>query len=148
MRNDDALTSLIIRNAIEIHRSHGPGLFESACEVMLADSLEAAGVTVERQVAVPIHYRGRIIAEGYRLDLLVDRQVVVEVKSVEKLAPIHSQQLLTYLRFGGFKVGLLLNFGAGTLRDGLKRLVNDFTPADDSPLLVNRRHSSNNSITS
>ena len=148
MRHDEALTNTIIGEAIAIHRALGPGLLESACEAILADALEQRGLLVERQLPISIRYRDRSIAAGYRLDLLVDRQVVVEVKSVEKLAPIHSQQLLTYLRFGGFKVGLLLNFGAGTLRDGLKRLVNDFTPADDSPLLVNRRHSSNNSITS
>ncbi len=138
MRRDDAPTSLIIKEAIAIRRSFGPGLFESACEAMLADALQAAGVLVERQLPVPIRYRNRTNTEGYRLDLLVDRQVVVEIESLEKLALIHSQQLLTYLRLGGFQIGLLLNFGAGTLNDGLKRLVNDFTPSGDSPLLVNR----------
>jgi GxxExxY protein len=135
---DDALTNLIIGEAIAIHRTLGPGLLESACEAILADALEQQGLRVERQLAVPIRYRNRTIAAAYRLDLLVDHQIVVEIKSIEKLAPIHSQQLLTYLRLGGFQLGLLLNFGAGTLRDGLKRLVNNYAPTDDSPLLVNR----------
>lgn len=135
---DDALTNLIIGEAIAIHRTLGPGLLESACEAILADALEQQGLRVERQLAVPIRYRNRTIAAAYRLDLLVDNQIVIEIKSIEKLAPIHSQQLLTYLRLGGFQLGLLLNFGAGTLRDGLKRLVNNYAPSDDSPLLVNR----------
>jgi iron complex transport system substrate-binding protein len=138
MRDADALTDLILREAIAIHRGLGPGLFESAYEVVLADSLEREGLRVERQVAVPIEYRGRTIAEGYRIDLLIDRTVVVECKSVDKLAPVHSQQILSYLRLGGFKLGLLLNFGAGTLKEGVKRFANDYRKSSGSRLRVNQ----------
>lgn len=87
---------------------------------------------------MPIQFRGRDIKEAYRLDLLVERLVVVECKSVEKLSTVHSQQLLTYLRLGGFPIGLLLNFGEGRLIDGVKRLVNNYQPPSPSALAVNR----------
>ena len=136
MPRDHQLTDLILGESIEIHRALGPRLFEATYEVVLADALEQAGVRVERQFVVPIRFRGRTIAEGYRLDLLVERQVVVECKSLEKLLPVHSQQLLAYLRLGGFPIGLLLNFGEGRLMDGVKRLVNNYRPTD-STLRIN-----------
>jgi len=137
MAHTDQVTETIIREAIAIHRQLGPRLFETTYEVVLADALESAGLRVERQVLVPIQYRGREINEAYRLDLLVERMVVVECKSVEKLSPVHSQQLLTYLRLGGFPIGLLLNFGEGRLVDGVKRLVNNYQPPTESMLRVN-----------
>ena len=134
VRAIDDITSLILRESIAIHRAVGPGLFEHAYELILADALLAAGLTVERQVPVPIRYRERTIADGYRIDLLVEGQVVVEIKSVEKLAPVYTQQVLTYLRFGGYRVGMILNFSAPTMVDGVKRVVNGFT--DEVPLRV------------
>jgi iron complex transport system substrate-binding protein len=138
MRHDDQITETILREAIAIHRDLGPRLFEATYELLLADALQAAGLRVERQVSVPIQFRGRDIKEAYRLDLLVERLVVVECKSVEKLSTVHSQQLLTYLRLGGFPIGLLLNFGEGRLVDGVKRLVNNYQPPPESALRLNR----------
>jgi GxxExxY protein len=136
---DEEITERVLREAIAIHRDLGPRLFEATYELVLADALERAGLAVERQVTVPIQYRGRDIVEAYRLDLLVERRIAVECKSVEKLAAVHTQQLLTYLRLGGFPIGLLLNFGEGRLVDGVRRLVNDYQPPRDSTLRVNQR---------
>ena len=135
-RHDDAMTEIIIREAITIHRDLGPGLLESAYETFLAFALQVCGLRVERQVPVPIRYRGQTVEVGYRIDLLVERSVVVEIKSIDKLAPNHTQQALTHIRLGGYPTGLLLNFGAGLLRDGLKRLVNDHPYEGNSPVLV------------
>ena len=132
-RPDDALTEVIIREAIEIHRMFGPGLLESAYEALLAAALEDLGLRVDRQVAVPIRYRGRRIKVAYRIDLLVERAVVVEIKSIEKVVPPHSQQLLTHLRFGGYRTGLLMNFAGATLREGLSRIVNDRWTGGSAP---------------
>ena len=94
-RDDDTITEIIIREAITIHRDLGPGLLESAYETFLAFALEECGLQVDRQVPVPVRYRGRTVEVGYRIDLLVERRVVVEIKSIEKLAPAHTQQGLT-----------------------------------------------------
>jgi len=134
-RQDDVITEIIIREAITIHRDLGPGLLESAYEAFLAFALQECGLRVERQVPVPIRYRGQTVEVGYRIDLLVERRVVVEIKSIDKLAPSHTQQALTHIRLGGYPTGLLLNFGAGMLRDGLKRLVNDRPYDGGSPAL-------------
>ena len=138
MRDADLLTDFIIGEAIAIHRELRSGLFESTYEIVLADALQRAGLAVERQKLVPIVYAGRTITEAYRLDLLVEQRVVVECKAMDRLAPIHSQQLLTHLRLGGYPVGLLLNFGAEVLRDGIKRVVNHLPPLDGSRVVVNR----------
>jgi GxxExxY protein len=113
----------IIGAAIEVHRELGPGLLESSYEICLARELELRGISFEFELPLPLEYKGVRLDCGYRLDLLVAGAVIVEVKSVEKLAPIHDAQLLTYLKLTGVKVGLLINFNVVVLKAGLKRLV-------------------------
>ncbi len=119
----DSLTGEIIGAAIAVHKALGPGLLESAYQACLRHELGHRGIVVESEVPVPIEYRGLQLECGYRIDLLVGDAVIVEVKSVEKLAPVHEAQLLTYLRLARKTKGLLLNFNAPYLRDGIKRMV-------------------------
>jgi GxxExxY protein len=119
------LTEAIIGAAIAVHRELGPGLLESAYEACLEYELKDHGLSVERQKELPVRYRGVLVECGYRLDLLVGGKVIVELKAVEKLQPIHEAQLLSYLKLSGCNVGLLLNFNVRMLRDGLKRMVHD-----------------------
>jgi GxxExxY protein len=116
------LTEKIIGCAIEVHRHLGPGLLESTYESALCVELEIAGLRYQRQVCVPVVYKGRTIGE-YRLDLLVEDAVIVEIKSVERFDPLFEAQLLTYLRVTGKKIGLLLNFNSHLLKDGIKRVI-------------------------
>jgi GxxExxY protein len=118
----DPLTERIIGCAIEVHRTLGPGLLESAYVEALTVELAEAGLRFARQVPVPLTYKGRYLGE-YRLDLLVEDAVVVEVKAVERFDPVHEAQLLTYLRLTGKRVGLLINFNQRLLREGIKRRV-------------------------
>ncbi|QYK46750.1 MAG: GxxExxY protein [Phycisphaeraceae bacterium] len=119
----DSLTGEIIGAAITVHEALGPGLLESAYQACLRHELGHRGIAVESEVAVPLEYRGLQLECGYRIDLLVCGAVVVEVKSVEKLLPVHEAQLLTYLRLARKSKGLLLNFNSPYLRDGIKRMV-------------------------
>jgi GxxExxY protein len=119
-------TELIIGAGIQVHRELGPGLLESAYEACLEFELKAIGLLVERQKALPVRYRDVVVECGYRIDLLVEGKVIVELKSIEKLAPIHDAQLLSYLRLSGCHVGLLMNFNVRALRDGIKRIVYNF----------------------
>jgi len=114
---------LVIGAAIEVHRALGPGLLESAYEECLCHELSLKGVRFERQVPQPVTYKGVKLECGYRLDLVVAGKLIVEVKAVDALHPIHTAQLLTYLKLSGHRVGLLLNFHSVVLKDGLKRLV-------------------------
>ena len=135
----DGVTQNVIDSAIRIHRDLGPGLFESVYEMALAHALEKRGLTVRRQHLVTFEYDGIVFEEAFRIDLLVERRVIVELKSLDKLAPVHAKQLLTYLRLADLQLGLLINFGAPTLKEGLRRVVNGL-PASASPRLrVNRR---------
>ena len=109
--------------AFAVHRALGPGLLESVYEVCLSEELRQAGLAVERQVGIPVAYGAVRLDVGYRLDLLVDKSVVVEVKSIDALASIHAAQLLTYLRFSGFRLGSLINFNTVRLKDGFRRFV-------------------------
>ena len=109
--------------AFTVHRTLGPGLLESVYEACLAEELERAGLSVERQVGIPISYRAARMDIGFRLDLLVERAVVVEIKSIDALASIHVAQVLTYLRFSGVRLGYLINFNTLRLKDGFRRLV-------------------------
>ena len=122
------LTEAIIGAALEVHRQLGPGLLEQAYEACLSFELLSRGLEIERQKALPVTYKGQPLDfVGYRLDLLVEQAVVVEVKAIEKLERVHSAQLLSYLRFSGCRVGLLFNFNVSFLtRDGVKRVVNRF----------------------
>jgi len=116
----------MIGAAIEVHRHLGPGLLESAYEACLAYELRDLGFKLEQQKPLPVVYKNVRLDCGYRLDLVVEDSVVVEVKAVEQLAPIHDAQLLSYLRLSGKSVGLLINFHVRVLKSGLKRIVNDF----------------------
>jgi len=120
----DALSNEIIGAAIEVHRTLGPGLLESVYETCLFHELRLKDIPCERQVAVPVQYKGIRLDCGYQLDLLVDKQVIVELKAVDALKPIHEAQLLTYLRLTNLWLGLLINFNVPVLRNGIKRLVN------------------------
>jgi GxxExxY protein len=120
------ITDRIISAAIAVHRELGPGLLESAYEACLVYELIQHGLSVERQKSVPVTYRGVKIDCGYRIDLLVEDKVVVELKAVERLEPIHEAQLLSYLKLSGYQIGLLVNFNVRMLKQGIKRLVNNF----------------------
>ncbi|MBI3363140.1 MAG: GxxExxY protein [Chloroflexi bacterium] len=120
------ITGLIIACAIDVHRALGPGLLESAYEACTAFDLVERGRKVERQKPMPIVYKKVSLDVGYRLDLLVDDLVIVEVKSVDRLASIHHAQLLSYLKLSGCKVGLLINFNVTVLKSGIHRVVNGF----------------------
>ncbi len=119
------ITEIIIGAAMAVHRELGPGLLESAYEACLAYELPDRGLSVERQKALPVRYRGVNVDCGYRIDLLVEGKVVVELKAVERLEAIHKAQLLSYLKLSGCKVGLLINFNVKVLKDGIRRLVNE-----------------------
>lgn len=119
----EELTEKIVGAAIEVHRVLGPGLLESAYEACLCRELEMRGVRFSRQFAVPVEYKGEKLDCGYRVDVLVEELVVVELKCVEKVEPIHTAQLLTYLKLAHKRVGLLINFHVPTLREGITRRV-------------------------
>lgn len=116
-----------MNTAVEIHKRLGPGLLESVYEAVLAKKLEQLGLQIARQVVVPIKYEDLTLDEGFRTDLIVNNAVCLKLKSVERFAPVHSKQLLTYLKLLNLEVGLLINFGAPTLKEGLHRIVNHFT---------------------
>lgn len=119
----NAITDKIIGAAIEVHRALGAGLLESAYEACLAYELTLRGLKVEEQKPIPLVYKEVHLEVGYRLDLLVENAVIVEVKAVEQLAPVHEAQLLSYLKLSGKRLGLLINFNVPVLRDGIRRMV-------------------------
>jgi GxxExxY protein len=125
--NLNQITQAIIGAAIEVHRRLGPGLLESAYQECLCRELFERGISFERERALPVEYKGIRLECGYRLDMLVAGEVVVEIKAVEALAPVHEAQLLTYLRLGGWQVGLLINFNVPILKQGIRRKVMGFT---------------------
>jgi len=120
------ITETIIGAAIAVHRTFGPGLLESAYESCLAYDLMREGLKVQQQKPLPVVYRGVNLECGYRLDLMVEDEVIVEIKSIEKLLPIHKAQLMSYLKLSGCKVGLLINFNVEVLKNGIQRIVNNF----------------------
>jgi len=123
MNDIDRVTEKIVGAAIEVHRHLGPGLLESTYETCLAYELQSAGLKVERQKSLPVIYKKIAIDQGYRLDLLVEGQVIVELKSIEKLTSVHEAQILSYLKLSGCKVGLLINFNVKLLKYGVRRFV-------------------------
>ena len=123
MRENDIGTQ-ILEAAIRVHRALGPGLLESVYETILARDLTNLGLMVERQIAVPIIYEGVVFNEGFRADLIVEKKVLLELKSVERTTPAHKKQVQTYLRLTGIKLGYLLNFGEDVLKSGITRCVN------------------------
>jgi GxxExxY protein len=117
------LTGSVIGSAVEVHRALGPGLLESVYEKCLCHELTLQGIHFERQQPLPVKFKGVMLDCGYRLDLIVSDAVVVEIKSVETILPVHEAQILTYLKLGGWSVGLLINFNVPVLKDGIKRIV-------------------------
>ncbi len=129
MRDINQITGAIVDASYRLHTRIGPGLVESVYEAVLARTLEQQGLTVERQKAISFDLDGMRFEQAFRVDLLVEGSVVVECKSVEKLAPVHAKQVLTYLRLLNLPIGLLINFGAARLNDGVHRIVNSRTSA-------------------
>ncbi|MGH7575968.1 MAG: GxxExxY protein [Longimicrobiales bacterium] len=132
----DSMTEAIIGEAIEVHRELGPGLLESTYEACLGALLVRRGLQVERQVTMPLTFRGVSIDCGYRLDILVERRLVVELKTVAKLEAVHMAQMMTYLKLSGCVVGLLINFNVARLTDGVRRVVRGYperTSASSDP---------------
>ena len=122
--NENAIATKVVDAAVHIHSRLGPGLLESVYEVVLARELEHRGLRVERQVPIPIDYDGLRFDEGFRADILVEGKVILELKSVEQLAKVHHKQLFTYLKLADKRLGLLLNFGADLMKEGIRRIVN------------------------
>ncbi|HCA59413.1 MAG TPA: GxxExxY protein [Blastocatellia bacterium] len=120
----DSITEKIIGCAIKVHRALGPGLLEKTYEVCLAHEIVKEGLVVRRQVELPVIYDGLRLDAGYRIDLLVEERVIVELKTVEQFHPIHEAQLISYLKLSNLKVGLLINFNVTMLKSGVKRLMN------------------------
>ena len=123
LREDDLLTRRIIGFAIEVHRELRPGLLESAHEECLCFELKHHGLTFKRQVPLPVVYKSVRLNCGYRLDVVIQEQVILELKTVERLMPIHEAQTLTYMKLSGIRAGLLLNFNSAVLKDGIRRLM-------------------------
>jgi GxxExxY protein len=121
---ENEIATIVVDTAIQIHRRSGPGLLESVYEVILAHKIRQAGLTVERQAPIPIRFDDLMFDEGFRADLLIESKVIVELKSVEQLSPVHSKQVLTQLRLTGFRLGLLINFGEMLLKNGIHRIAN------------------------
>jgi iron complex transport system substrate-binding protein len=132
----EELARVAIDCGYHIHRDLGPGLLESVYEAVLAASLARRGLYVERQKSLDIEYGGLVRREGFRVDLIIERRLILALKSVERLAPVHGKQLLTYLRLAKQRLGLLMNFGAATFKEGLKRVVNGHTGFAPSRLRV------------
>ena len=122
--NENEIGDTLLGAAIKVHSALGPGLLESAYETCLVHEIGQRGLNVRRQVALPLIYDGIKLDAGYRLDLLINDQVIVELRSVEKFLPLHTTQLLSYLKLSGLKLGYLLNFNVAHMRDGNKRIVN------------------------
>lgn len=121
---ENEIATQVVDAAYHIHTKLGPGLFESVYEVVLAHELTKRGLQAERQVTVPIEYEGMTFDEGFRADVIVENKLIVEIKSIEKLANVHKKQVLTYLRLTDMKLGLLINFGEALIKDGIVRVVN------------------------
>ena len=130
MKELNRITGLVVDAAYKIHIELGPGLLESVYEVVLARTLEKRGMQVERQKVVRFEYDGMVFDEGFRTDLIVEGKVLVELKSVQQLTPVYNKQVLTYLRLMNLRVGLLINFGGYTLKEGLQRIVNNLAATE------------------
>ena len=137
LKDIDLITGDVIDVSMRIHRELGPGLLESVYEIVLAAKLEAMGYDVLRQVPTDIEFEGLRFPAAFRIDLLVDQRLIVEIKSVERINAAHAKQLLTYLRLTKQPVGLLINFGGATLKEGVRRLVNNHYPSASPRLCAN-----------
>jgi len=122
--HENDIAEAIVDASFKVHTVLGPGLLESVYEAALCHELQQRGFKVTRQQAIPVSYEGVTLDEGFRADLIVEDKIILELKSVEQLAPVHKKQLLTYLKLSGKKLGFLVNFGAGLIKDGIVRIVN------------------------
>jgi GxxExxY protein len=138
VRDLEELASVAVDCGFKLHKELGPGLLESVYEAVMAASLARRGLAVDRQRPIPIEYDGMMLGEGFRADLLIEGRLIIEIKSIDRLAPVHGRQLLTYLRLTKQPLGLLMNFGGGTFREGLKRVVNNHDAFASSRLRVNQ----------
>ena len=138
MKTIEELSTAVVNAAFRLHEDLGPGLLESVYEVILARMLQHVGLSVERQKRFSFEFFGIRFDEGLRVDLLVEQRLVVELKSTERLAPVHLKQLLTYLRLLDLPLGLVINFGAATFKAGVKRVVNNHTDFTHSPLWLHQ----------
>jgi GxxExxY protein len=134
----EELARVAIDCGLVVHKRLGPGLLETAYEKILAHKMSVRGLSVKTQVLMPIEIDGVIIDQGFRADILVEDKLLIEVKSVERLAPVHSRQVLTYLRFMDLPLGLLMNFSGMTFREGLKRVVNNHRDSTGSKLEIHQ----------
>ncbi len=134
----EEIASIAVDCGLKLHKDVGPGLLESAYENMLAHLLEQRSLHVERQVMIPIRYQGLLIEQGFRADLIVEKKLLIELKSVERLLPIHRMQVVTYLRFLNISVGLLMNFSSEQFKTGLMRIVNDHVDIKGSTLRMHQ----------
>ncbi|MDD2520811.1 MAG: GxxExxY protein [Kiritimatiellae bacterium] len=122
--DENEIGKIAVDSAVQIHRELGPGLLETVYEIVLARELERRGLKIQRQVSVPIVYRDIRFDEGFRADIIVEDKVILELKSLDQIAKVHSKQVLTYLRLTGLRLGFLLNFGSPLMKDGISRVVN------------------------
>lgn len=122
--NENEIAKLVVDAAVKVHSKLGPGLLESVYETVLAKELGGRGLIVMRQVPIPIQYEGLDFDEGFRADIIVEGKVILELKSVEQMAKVHHKQLFTYLKLADKRLGLLLNFGADLMKEGIKRIAN------------------------
>ena len=126
MKTLEDIAKISVDCGFHLHRDIGPGLFESVYEILLFESLKEKGLSVERQKVIPITFKGRVLEEAFRADLVVENQILIELKSTERYAPVHAKQVITYLRLMDLPLGFLMNFGAATFKEGLKRLANNY----------------------
>lgn len=143
MDDIDKLTGEVLDLSFRIHRELGPGLLESVYETILAGRLSRKGYRIERQRPIDIEFDGFTFSAAFRIDLFINQRLIVEIKSVERLSAAHSKQLLTYLRLMKLPVGLLINFAGATLKEGFRRVVNDYVPSASPRLRVNQNYGQN-----
>ena len=134
-QRENQITETVIGCAIEIHRALGPGLLESAYEDCLCYELKEAKLSFRRQVLLPLNYKGVKLESGYIMDVVAEDLIVIELKTVERILPVHEAQLITYLKLSGHSVGLLVNFNVALMKSGIRRLVNEFQETSASPRL-------------
>ena len=121
---ENEIGSIVVSTAFDLHKKLGPGLLENVYEILLMKSLVKKGLSVQRQVLFPIEFEGEHFDTGFRVDLLIEGKVIIELKSVEKIIPVHKKQLLTYLKLSNIKIGYIINFGAEVMKDGIVRIIN------------------------
>ncbi len=126
MKALEDIAKICVDCGFHLHKDLGPGLRESAYEILLCESLKGKGLFVERQKIIPITFKGRVLDEAFRADIIVEQRILIELKSTERFAAVHAKQVITYLRLTKLPLGFLMNFGAATFKDGVKRIANDY----------------------